>query len=228
MSDFFASPTVNSWEENVFRLTPAGIITVVVLIALLIIFALWIRKKSVSSKKLSTKQLAFSAVALALAIVTSMIKIFEMPMGGSVTLLSMVFISLIGYWYGPKVGIMTAIAYGLLQFVLEPVFYTIPQMIVDYPLAFGALGLSGFFSGRKYGLQIGYVVGVLGRFFFAFLSGILFFAAYAEGTGMNAVVYSIAYNGSYLATEGIVTLVIICIPAVSRAFKHVKRMAVES
>ena len=80
-------------------------------------------------------------------------------MGGSVTLLSMLFIVLIAYWYGPYVGIMTAVAYGLVQFVTEPIFYTIPQMLLDYPLAFGALGLAGF-SIRKMGLQIGYVVGV--------------------------------------------------------------------
>ena len=45
---------------------------------------------------------------------------------------------------------MTAVAYGLVQFVTEPIFYTIPQMLLDYPLAFGALGLAGFFN-RKMG-----------------------------------------------------------------------------
>ena len=46
---------------------------------------------------------------------------------------------------------MTAVAYGLVQFVLEPIFYTIPQMLLDYPLAFGALGLAGFFNKKKVG-----------------------------------------------------------------------------
>ena len=129
--------------------------------------------------KNTTKQLVFSAAAIALALIASRIKLFDMPMGGSVTLLSMLFISLIGYWFGPAAGIMTAVAYGMLQFVMEPVFYTIPQMLTDYPLAFGALGLSGFFSKQKHGLVIGYLAGVLGRYFFATLSGIIFFAAYA-------------------------------------------------
>ena len=107
MSKFFAFPTVNSWDENVFQLTPAGIITVVVLIALLIVLALILQPKEVKSRAFSTKQLVFSAIAMALALVTSMIKLFELPLGGSVTLLSMLFIVLIGYWYGPKAGLMT-------------------------------------------------------------------------------------------------------------------------
>lgn len=227
MSDFFAFPTVNSWEEDVFRLTPAGIITVIVLILALIALALFLQPKDMRSKRFSTRQLVFSAAAMALATVTSMLKLFELPMGGSVTLFSMLFIVLIGYWYGPKAGLMTGFAYGLLQFVLDPVFYSVPQMIVDYPLAFGALGISGFFSSKKYGLPLGYVAGALGRFVFAFLSGLLFFAAYAEGSGMSAPVYSFCYNGSYIGAEGIVTLIVICLPPVANGLKYVKKMTAE-
>ncbi len=223
--DFFAFPTINSWEEDVFQLTPAGIITVVILIAALIGLALLLQPKDIRSKKFSTRQLVFSSVAMALAIVTSMLKIFELPLGGSVTLFSMLFIVLIGYWYGPKAGLMTGFAYGLLQFVLDPVFYSIPQMIVDYPLAFGALGLSGFFSEKKYGLFLGYITGILGRFVFAFLSGLLFFAAYAKGSGMSASLYSFCYNGSYIAVEGILTLLILCIPPVKNGLNYIKKMA---
>ena len=164
---------------------------------------------------------------MALAIVTSMLKIFELPFGGSITLFSMLFIVLIGYWYGPKAGLMTGFAYGLLQFVLDPIFYSIPQMFVDYPLAFGALGLSGFFSNKKYGLWIGYVVGILGRFVFSYLSGLLFFAAYAEGSGMSAPVYSLCYNGSYIGAEGIITLIVISIPPVTNGLKYIKKLTAE-
>ena len=223
MSNFFAAPT----DDEVFRLTSAGIITVIVLIVGLIALALFLQPKEVKSRKFTTRQLVFSSVAMALAIVTSMLKIFELPLGGSVTLFSMLFIVLIGYWYGPKAGLMTGFAYGLLQFVLDPIFYSVPQMIVDYPLAFGALGLSGFFSNKKYGLWIGYVAGILGRFVFAYLSGLLFFAVYAEGSGMSAPVYSLCYNGSYIGVEGILTLIIISIPPVTNGLKYVKKMAAE-
>ena len=102
----------------------------------------------------AVKKLVFSAMGIALAMVTSYIKVWEMPMGGSVTLLSMLFISLIGYWFGVRYGILTGAAFGLLQFVIEPYMLSIWQVLLDYPLAFGALGLSGIARNRKYG-QIG-------------------------------------------------------------------------
>ena len=172
-----------------------------------------------------TKRLCFSAVAIALAMVTSYLKIFEAPMGGSVTLFSMLFICCIGYWYGLKAGMMTGLAYGLLQLISDPYVISLPQMITDYFLAFGALGLSGLFCNKKYGLIKGYVVGVLGRYFFSFLSGLIFFASYAEGSGMSAPIYSLAYNGAYLGCEAAMTLVVLAIPAVSKAFARVKEMA---
>ena len=176
MNNFFATPE-GAWGDGSVHLTTVGIAIVVAVIAVLLVVAAIMRHRNSDKKKsLTTRQLVYSAVAIALAVVCSMIKLFEMPMGGSVTLLSMLFVVLIAYWYGPYVGIMTAVAYGLVQFVTEPIFYTIPQMLLDYPLAFGALGLAGFFHKKKYGLQIGYLVGVVGRFIFATISGVVFFA----------------------------------------------------
>lgn len=172
-----------------------------------------------------TRHLAYAAAAIALAMVTSMIKLFSLPMGGSVTLLSMLFIVLVGYWYGPVTGIAAGVAYGLLQFAIEPYVFSIPQVIVDYPLAFGALGLAGFFRNAKHGLAIGYIVGVIGRCFFAFLSGWIFFGTYAADYGMSAPRYSITYNGSYLATEAIITLVLISLPPVRKALDIIKQKA---
>lgn len=190
-----------------------------------------VRKENIMSNNNSTaaasssivRKLVFSAMAIALATVTSYIKLFEAPMGGSVTLLSMLFIVLIGYWYGPKAGLTAGIAYGILQFILNPYFVSLPQVLIDYPLAFGALGLSGFFSNRKYGLHIGYIVGVLGRYIFAILSGVVFFASYAP-EGMHPFVYSAAYNGSYLGVEAVITLIVISLPPVSKALARIKNM----
>ncbi|MDD2979105.1 MAG: energy-coupled thiamine transporter ThiT [Hespellia sp.] len=177
-----------------------------------------------SNLSVKTKKLVFSAMAVALAIITSYLKLFEMPMGGSITLFSMFFICLIGYWYGPAVGIATGIAYGLVQFAIQPYILSIPQVICDYPLAFGALGLSGFFANKKHGLQFGYLLGVFGRFCFAVLSGVVFFASYAP-EGMNAFVYSVAYNGSYLGAEAIITVILLSLAPVAKALGNVKVMA---
>ena len=171
--------------------------------------------------KNTTKKLVYSALGVALALVTSHIKLWDMPMGGSVTLSSMLFICLIGYWFGLKYGLITGIAFGLLQFIIDPYMLSIPQVILDYPLAFGALGLSGLFCDKKFGLQFGYAIGVIGRFICSTLSGVIFFADYAP-KGMNPWVYSIVYQGSYLGTEMVITLIIICIPLVAKALFLVK------
>ena len=177
--------------------------------------------------KNTTKKLVYSALGIALALVTSYIKLWEMPMGGSVTLLSMLFVCLIGYWFGLKYGLITGIAFGLLQFIIDPYMLSIPQVILDYPFAFGALGFSGLFCNKKFGLQIGYVIGVVGRFVCSTLSGVIFFADYAP-EGMNPWVYSIAYQGSYLGVELVLTLIIISIPPVANALSLVKSKTKEA
>lgn len=174
----------------------------------------------------STKRLVYSALGIAIALVTSYIKLWEMPMDGSVTLLSMFFICLIGYWFGAGYGIITGVAFGLLQFILNPYMVSIPQVLLDYPLAFGALGLAGFFRNGKYGMQLGYIIGVIGRFIFSTLSGVIFFADYAP-EGMNPWIYSMSYQGAYLGAEMVLTLVVISIPAVSKALSRVKEQAIE-
>ena len=172
--------------------------------------------------KFTTKQIVFSAMAIALATVISVaIKLPSLPNGGSITLFSMLIICLIGYWYGPKVSLIAAIAYGILQFIVGPYVVHPLQVALDYPLAFGALGLSGLFCNKKFGLQIGYVIGVVGRFVCSTLSGVIFFADYAP-EGMNPWIYSIAYQGSYLGVELVLTLIIISIPPVAKALSLVK------
>ncbi len=174
--------------------------------------------------KFTTKKLVFCAAAIALAMVTSMIKVYSFPFGGSVTLCSMLFICLTGYMFGPVVGIFTGMAYGILQFLIEPYIYFPLQVLVDYPFAFGALGLAGFFCNSKYGLIKGYLLGVIGRYIFAVISGWIFFGEYAWD-GWNALPYSLAYNGAYLFTEAAITIVLLLIPAVSKALRQIKTMA---
>ncbi len=223
---FFVTKVDDGWGGFIYDFTTAGYVAVIAIIALLVAVAALLKKGKVNAK-LSTMQIVFSGVAMALAFVTSeYCKLFKMPMGGSVTLFSMLFIVLIAYWYGLKTGLMVGIAYGLLQLVVDPYVISFPQLLCDYPLAFGALGLAGIFSNKKYGLQIGYVVGILGRYLFATISGVVFFADYAK-EGMSPLTYSLAYNGAYLGAEAGITLAILCIPAVAKAMKLVKKMATE-
>lgn len=227
MSDLFTT-TEGAWGDGSVRLTVIGIAVTVAVILALVVFAAVLRQRRERNRvRITTKQLVFSAAAMALSLVCSLIKFADLPMGGSVTLFSMLFIVLIGYWYGPYVGITAGFAYGLLQFVIEPIFYTIPQMLFDYPLPFAALGLAGFFAQRKWGLQIGYVVGVAGRYVFHVISGYVFFYMYAP-EGMNPLVYSLGYNATYIVPEAVLTLILISIPSVARALEFVRRQAISN
>lgn len=222
----FANEIIDEEWGNYFELTLAGYGVLIAAMVGIILLACFISGKK-ENKRFSTSQLVFSSMAMALAMVTSMIKVVDMPMGGSVTLFSMLFICLIGYWYGPEGGLMTAVAYGFLQLIIEPYIISIPQMLTDYILAFGALGLSGMFRKSGHGLIKGYIAGVFGRFLFTFLSGMIFFGSYASSYNMTAPVYSFLYNGAYLGLEALLTLILIAIPAVNKGLLRVRLLAVK-
>ena len=219
----FYDVVINDWGETTYVPTTLGNVCLVILILILLFLAAgFIRKRS---KKLSVQQLAFCAVSIALGTVLSNIKVFSFPTGGSITLLSMLIICLPGYWFGMGAGILTGIAYGVLQMLFDPYILFPAQLVVDYLLAFGALGLSGLFYKRKNGLIPGYVVAVLGRDAFAVLSGWLFFGIYAW-EGWNPLPYSLVYNAIYIFAEAGVTIVVLLLPPVRKALDMVKKQTV--
>ena len=217
MSNLFVSLN----EDGSYALGTGGYLVLAILIFLALIA---VSSLGTHTKKLSRKQIVFSAMAIALAFIMSNIKLFRMPMGGSVTLFSMFFITLIGYWYGPVAGILVGVSYGLLQLIIDPYIISLPQLLVDYPFAFGALGISGFFNRQKYGLLTGYIAGVLGRYIFAILSGVIFFGMYAP-EGMSPLAYSMAYNGGYLGAEAALTIIVLLVPAVRKALEQSRQLA---
>ncbi len=179
-------------------------------------------------KKVTTKQLVFAAMAIALAtIISAVVKLPSLPNGGSVTLFSMLLVTLVGYWYGPAVGIAAAVSYGILQFITGPYVVHPLQVVLDYPLAFGALGISGFFRNKKNGLLKGYLAGVAGRLFFASLSGIIFYTVYVDSLRENMVAIwaGIVYNMTYIVPEAVMTVILISVPAVKNALAKLKEMA---
>lgn len=218
---FFAIPVTDEWGTS-YQLTTAGytVLVIAMIAALLIGCAIF-----GSKRKFHAKQLTFSAMAIALAMVTSLLKLWNMPMGGSITLFSMLFITLIGNWYGLGVGLTTGISYGILQLVIDPYIISIPQMLLDYIFAFGALGLSGLCAKSKHSLIKGYLLAVFGRFVFSTLSGYIFFPTFMPEFFDNAMLYSICYNGSYIGAEAALTIFMISLPPVHKALKHIKKMA---
>ena len=210
-------------------LTTAGYVVCVIVGLAVLALASYFAGKSSGKKKMGTKQLVFCAMAIALAFLTSYIRIFRLPWGGSVTLCSMLFIVLVANWYGVKTGMLVGLAYGILQFIQEPYVLSFFQVCCDYILAFAALGVAGFFAKSKGGLIKGYVVAVLARGAFHALGGYLYWMSYMPDNFPAALksVYPIVYNYSFLLAEGIITLIIISVPSVSKGLARVKQSAVE-
>ena len=210
-------------------LTAAGYALTIVAGIILFLAASYFAGKHSAKKRMSTKQLVFCAAAMALAFITSYIKIWNMPWGGSVTLCSMLFIVLAANWYGAGTGIFVGLAYGILQFIQEPYVLSFFQVCCDYILAFAALGVAGFFAKQKHGLLKGYIAAVLARGAFHALGGYLYWMDYMPENFPQPLksVYPIAYNYSYLLAEAVITIVLISIPAVSKGLNRVKQNAVE-
>ena len=174
-----------------------------------------------SEKKTDISALTISALMIALATVLGQIKIFEMPQGGAVTLFSILPIAVCGYLLGTRRGVMAGFCVGLINLIFGPYVIHPVQLLMDYPIAFGALGLSGLTRNSKNGLTKGFLIGLLGRYICAVLSGVIFFGAYAP-EGFNAWTWSLWYNLTYLAAEGALTVVIINIPPVKNMFLRLK------
>jgi len=169
-------------------------------------------------KKWSTKMIVEAGIMLALAIVLSRIKVYEAPMGGSVTAGSMIPILLFAMRWGVGPGIITGATFGILKLVLGGSIYTPIQAILEYPVAFGLLGLAGIFAnikkdstkGEYYFRTISAIfVAIIGRFVCHFTAGMVFFSKYADDT--NPWIYSLLYQSTYLVPEFIVSAVIIFI-----------------
>jgi len=143
-----------------------------------------------------------TALLVAAGFVLSYIKFPELPQGGSVTLLSMLPIILIGIRRGPAWGFGGSFVYSLLQALQGGGFVAIhpASFALDYVLPFTVMGLSGFFRKMDKGLAVSVPICLIARLLFHFVSGVILWASYAP-EGMNIYLYSLIYNGSYMGIE---------------------------
>lgn len=217
MSDFLAG----------LQETPSMIWVCLGIFLLILVLSIIMRtnKQQLTGPKLTTKTLAFGGMCVALSFILSYIKLFEMPQGGSVTLVSMLPIMLLAFVCGPTAGIIAGLAYGFLQFFQVAYAAHWISILLDYPLAFACLGLVGIVPKAIKSIQFRFVIGafisILGRFTMHLLSGAVFFGEYAT-EGMNPWVYSSVYNAGYLSVEFVTTLVIGLIILATPIYKHLK------
>ncbi len=155
------------------------------------------------------------AIFTALATALSAVVIYVMPQGGSITLASMVPILWLSVRRGPKVGVITGVIYGFIQLIMLPYVIDPVQLLLDYPLAFGVLGLAGFFPKRP---VLGAGVGIGLRFVMHFIAGAVYWAPiYAPN--VDPIIYSSVYNGGYLLPELVISGIILYLLQRSRVLK---------
>lgn len=198
--------------------SPTGqIISVAVLVILFAGVLLSGRKQ-----KTNTKTMVVSALLVGLSIVLTRITIWSLPQGGSVSLFGMLPIVICAYFFGTRRAVMCGMCVGMIDLIFKPYVIHPIQLLLDYPLAFGAIGFAGLiFMAKKDGLIPAYLFGVLCRYICAVISGVVFFGAYAP-EGFSALTWSLWYNVLYLAIEAAGTVILLLIPAVRHSLKRIK------
>ncbi len=182
-----------------------------------------ITKEQYVSRKKSKRRKLFilveCAIMVSLAFVLSLIKIWEMPFGGSITLLSMLPICMVALRHGIKWGLGAALVYSCTQALISgavgwglSIGVLIVCFLFDYIIAFTVLGLAGIFGNKGFKRQIsGIVLACLLRFVCHYISGVTIWSSAALDFGFsNPYLYSLLYNGAYMLPETVFT----CIGAV--------------
>ena len=209
MSNFLAT-----LGEN-FRTLFSNPLTLVTLLGFAILLIAFIKFKSL---KFDSKLIARIGLAIALAFILDMLKIYRLPNGGgSISLGSMIPIMLISFIYGPSIGLFTGFIFGVFKLILDPYILNPIQVLFDYPLPFMAVGVAGFFKNKYLGATIGMVL----RFVCHFISGVVFFGSYAP-SGISPIIYSLAVNGFAVGGELLICLILLAFLPIERLIKTLK------
>ncbi|OOM82103.1 thiamine transporter ThiT [Clostridium puniceum] len=196
------------FPQNIHDITanPISIITLIGCILLLIVLV------KVKKIKFTPQLISRIGIALALATILKMLRLYHFPQGGSITLGSMIPILLIAFMYGPQVGYLTGFLYGIITLIMDPYILHPVQVLFDYPLPFMALGLAGIFKDKR---LLGTALAVFARFICHFISGVAFFGSFAP-EGVSPMIYSLLVNGPMVGIEGIICIIILATLPVDR------------
>ncbi len=158
-----------------------------------------------------------SGLMIALATILSIIKLIDLPYGGSITFASMLPVMIIAYRYGNLWGVFTGFTYGIIQAILgsASLSYTtswqaaVAIIMLDYLLAFAAAGIAGCFKNAKTksaAFGMGALIACILRYAFHVVSGCTVWAGLSIPTA-DALTFSLVYNATYMIPETIVTVV---------------------
>ncbi len=160
---------------------------------------------------MSTRDLAIISLAAGLSAGLSLLRLFQLPQGGSVTL-EAIPIFYVALLRGPASGLAAGALSGVAQLLIPPPPFIVhpAQAVLDYPLAMAACGVAGVvrvLASPSTKSAAGYaataaalVLGGSGKFVLHVLSGVIFFAEYAPA-GQNLWAYSAIYNASHVLPQ---------------------------
>lgn len=169
-----------------------------------------------------TKSLSFAGISIALSFALSYIKLFSLPQGGSITLASMLPLIIYAYVFGARKGVFAGVIYGVLQCLQSPQIYQPMQVLLDYPIAFGALGLAGLanritFTDKPVGKFVfGATIALFGRYCAHVISGYYVFSSWAM-EGYTALSWALVYN-LFIIVELAIVLIVGCFMFSSKSF----------
>ncbi|MBE6663918.1 MAG: hypothetical protein E7602_05390 [Ruminococcaceae bacterium] len=159
------------------------------------------------------------SMMIALSTVFSLVKIIDMPYGGSVTIASMLPIVIAAYRHGFLWGLGTALANSVIQLLLgvnNLSYFTTWQSILaiillDYIVAFGVFAISGLFRRIEKRQNLAFLYGILVasllRYICHVVSGATVWAGLSIPTNA-ALIYSLSYNATYMIPETIVLIAV--------------------
>ena len=191
--------------------------TIIVGIVVFILLALY--GIDLTKNRITTKEMVVIAMMAAISFVLSMIKIIQLPQGGSITLFSTLPIIIVGIIYGRTVGLTCGLVAAMLSLMTGSGFIHPVQIFLDYIIGTMALGLAGTFgSDTKIKLVSGTLFVAILNWFSHYLSGVIFYGEYANG--MNVYLYSAIYNFFGSGVEGLVTCFVIVLVPIARFKKQ--------
>lgn len=180
-------------------LSTTGLVVSMVIGILILGVAFFFGKKATFS---DTRSIVYGAIAIAMSFALSYARFIHLPQGGSVTFASLLPLMIYCCMFGTRRGIVVCLIYGCLQALQDTYIIHPVQFMLDYPLAFGMIGVSGFFCERTplkknklIAFIVGAVIAVVLRYACHICSGVFAFADYADlETYDTAIAYSFAYN----------------------------------
>ena len=229
---YFSSGDAESTNEVVITNLENAMLYVcsLLLIGVLLFFAFFLGRKD--KKGFDSKSISYAAICIAMSFALSYLSIFKLPQGGSVTIASLLPLMIYSYMFGVKKGIFAGFVYGILQAVQDPWIVHPAQFLLDYPVAFACIGVSGVFSKTKQlerlpqvQIALGAILASVLRYACHLFSGVFAFSEYAftaDGLPMNPWIYSLGYNSFVFADIAIVIAAAILVFS-SRSFMRVAR-----